>query len=599
MRITTLLISLLCIASTLTAETSLQIPYSGQLLSGGNAISGNALMKFALHGGGAGNIAVWRNDGLGSGSPVAEPTVAVDVSIDDGVFTAMLGDDSLVNMAALPSNVFDGGNIYFKVWVSHDSPYEELSPDKPMTAVPYAYYALNGGAGSVFSSTNGNAWLQSGMLGVGTATPQANLHVLGNAFVSNGLSASSLISSGYVYASSMLVLKELASAPVGTAGNGELYALSDGNIYFKSGAGPAFDLKAGNAWMQNGMVTYLGSGNLAIGTSTPTADLHIANASLTQLRVESSSDEVYAILDSATGYNSKLRFDESGTSRWSLYRDATDGNKLKIYNYTLGNSALAIDAAGMVGIGTSNPLQRLDISGNVGLSSSLILSELSTAPPLLSGNGQIYVKNDSNLYFKDSSGTEVNLLSGGNSPWGVNGSNPVLVSGNVGIGTTSPQAKLHVVGNIMMVDGNQANGYVMVSDSNGVASWVHPTTLDDGDWSAGIGTGNVWVSSGRIGIITAAPQANLHIAGNFILADGTQSANYVLASDSNGLGSWTDVSTLVPASSWATVNGNITVGSGNNVGIGTTVPSNTLHVVGNAFISSGLRIDGLLDIGGN
>lgn len=42
---------------------------------------------------------------------------------------------------------------------------------------------------------------------------------------------------------------------------------------------------------------------------------------------------------------------------------------------------------------------------------------------------------------------------------------------NVGIGTSSPDAKLHVIGNIKMVDGNQAAGKVLVSDANGMASW--------------------------------------------------------------------------------------------------------------------------------
>ena len=41
----------------------------------------------------------------------------------------------------------------------------------------------------------------------------------------------------------------------------------------------------------------------------------------------------------------------------------------------------------------------------------------------------------------------------------------------VGIGTGSPDSKLHVVGSIKMVDGNQAADKVMVSDANGVGSW--------------------------------------------------------------------------------------------------------------------------------
>ncbi len=46
----------------------------------------------------------------------------------------------------------------------------------------------------------------------------------------------------------------------------------------------------------------------------------------------------------------------------------------------------------------------------------------------------------------------------------------------IGIGTASPDERLHVVGSIKMVDGNQANGNVLKSDANGKASWE---TIDD------------------------------------------------------------------------------------------------------------------------
>lgn len=47
----------------------------------------------------------------------------------------------------------------------------------------------------------------------------------------------------------------------------------------------------------------------------------------------------------------------------------------------------------------------------------------------------------------------------------------------VGIGTASPSEKLHIAGNLRLVNGSQANGYILQSDVNGVSTWVNPTSI--------------------------------------------------------------------------------------------------------------------------
>jgi hypothetical protein len=53
-------------------------------------------------------------------------------------------------------------------------------------------------------------------------------------------------------------------------------------------------------------------------------------------------------------------------------------------------------------------------------------------------------------------------------------------SGNVGIGTTSPSAKLEIAGSVKVVDGTQGQGKVLSSDENGLASWQTPNTYSAG-----------------------------------------------------------------------------------------------------------------------
>ena len=60
----------------------------------------------------------------------------------------------------------------------------------------------------------------------------------------------------------------------------------------------------------------------------------------------------------------------------------------------------------------------------------------------------------------------------------------IATNGNVGLGIPTPTEKLHVVGNIRMVDGNQAIGRVLTSDASGTAAWQNAS---DNAWGL---TGN-------------------------------------------------------------------------------------------------------------
>ena len=48
---------------------------------------------------------------------------------------------------------------------------------------------------------------------------------------------------------------------------------------------------------------------------------------------------------------------------------------------------------------------------------------------------------------------------------------------NVGIGTSTPNAKLDVIGTIKVTDGTQGAGKILTSDATGLASWQEPPSL--------------------------------------------------------------------------------------------------------------------------
>ncbi|MEI6287993.1 MAG: hypothetical protein WCP18_00195 [bacterium] len=132
--------------------------------------------------------------------------------------------------------------------------------------------------------------------------------------------------------------------------------------------------------------------------------------------------------------------------------------------YTTASNNLIIGSPGNVGIGTTTPESKLHVAG-----------QISTAPSLsgLAGAG---------LGLQFSNSLKIGIGSDPVSPYGgwfqvsngIGSSFPLLLNplgGNVGIGTTTPANKLTVQGGVQIVDGSQANGKVLTSDANGLASW--------------------------------------------------------------------------------------------------------------------------------
>ncbi len=105
----------------------------------------------------------------------------------------------------------------------------------------------------------------------------------------------------------------------------------------------------------------------------------------------------------------------------------------------------------------------------------------------------------------------------------------VVIDKKVGIGTSSPSAKLDIAGNIKIADGTQGAGKVLTSDANGLASWTMPT---GGGLSAGTDAGNTlywdgttWVTNssniynngGNVGIGMINPAIKLDLDTNQII----------------------------------------------------------------------------------
>jgi hypothetical protein len=142
---------------------------------------------------------------------------------------------------------------------------------------------------------------------------------------------------------------------------------------------------------------------------------------------------------------------------------------------------------------------------------------------------------------------------------------------NIGIGVNNPLAKLHVNGttrttNFQMTAG-AANGFLLMSDANGNASWVSAATISTAETDPKMGTlnsnsvpkwngttladGLLFDNGTNIGIGTATPAQKLDVIGTtrtttFQMTNGSASGFY-LRSDAEGNATWAALPSTSPS----------------------------------------------------
>ena len=188
-------------------------------------------------------------------------------------------------------------------------------------------------------------------------------------------------------------------------------------------------------------------------------------------------------------------------------------------------------------------------------------------------------------------------------------------------GGISSITDLNFKGQAITVEGNLING----APGSGVTITVAPPGSDkevlfnnSGEFA---GSSNfIWdTSNNRLGILTSSPDKAIHVGGD-IQIDGTVydndedggSADQVLSKDASNKLVWTDKSGIVPGAGgtfrsvqYHNAAGNIDGNANfvfdydtNYVGIGTTLPSANLHVVGDSKFVGFTSFTGNVSIGG-
>ena len=378
-------------------------------------------------------------------------------------------------------------------------------------------------------------------------------------------------------------------------------------------------------------------GNVGIGTTSPETPLHV---------LSNTTDNASTMLvqNGSTG-DASIKFNVSGDT-YSIGIDNSDGDKFKLSYGAVGtNDRIVVDSLGNVGIGTTSPLDPLNVQSTGASDYAFRIFRSTSATQGLAGfyegsanQGQLYLLKGNNT-------AGVGLNSDGDS---------YLNGGNVGIGTTSPDTKLVIEDVTKSLTGNvagtaQGTLSLVSSDASGID--VGASMVFGGNYTTGSNTkiayaaitgrkelatsGNAdgylafytWLSAGmtekmridrigNVGIGTNNPTTNyskvlqINASGNgstlrLTDAGSGSSVGSGLELLQYGTGSYIINRESGPMNFWTSSSQKMTILANGNVGIGVTSPGVRLTTVSTAYNQSPTLGSGtiggqaLLDVAGN
>ncbi|MBQ4820255.1 hypothetical protein [Aquimarina sp. MMG016] len=300
-----------------------------------------------------------------------------------------------------------------------------------------------------------------------------------------------------------------------------------------------------------------GDGKFGIGTSNPKKRFHISAPSDDGIALSSGN----AILgETGSGTFTQLLFWNGTNSYYG--RSATGAGINNHYFRTGGIDRMIINSNGNVGIGTTNPTEKLQVNGNISAFEGDIILHNNSINQEDSGtirwneypggtntnqSGAYMKYNGSNNYLQISTNDEnnnyehVRVYRGGRLVLQPN-------SGNVGIGTTNPSGKLEILKNADLSNAITLpnSGLIIRADNNGNDASLR-FGVDNTNLKAVIQTQQTTTAAkfdllinpfgGNIGIGTTTPDSKLAVNGNIhakeVKIDLIGWPDYVFESDYN------------------------------------------------------------------
>ena len=366
-----------------------------------------------------------------------------------------------------------------------------------------------GGGSSVWSLNSVNAYYNSGNVGIGTSTPAYKLDVNGDINMSTG--------------SSFRINGVAQSFGGGSSFSGDIadYITHTGNTTTK------FGFPADNEFLINISGTHAiiinSNGETTIGDDSDIGSGHkltvvdgstLNNGSYADLVITNMNEHNNARLllgtphqtTSSSAFKAAIIADGAGTYSRNDLHFCLENSTDNAANADLTDSKMVIKYdTGNVGIGTSTPVYKLDVNGDINMSTGSSFRINGVAQTFgggssFSGDIADYITHtgDTNTYFGFPSDDTFIINTNGTERLRANS------SGNIGIGTTTPAYKLDVDGDINMSTGSsfRINGVAQTFGGGGGSS----------PWTTGSAAGtyppSAMVSNGSGGYGSSASSTN-------------------------------------------------------------------------------------------